>query len=172
MHIYLNITSGLIYSLVKLFHSSLLQSKQHPFSDVFDKNHKKKKNVRQVWINVLQFGNSTPRTEAKIHGRSLMTTRGHGRDQELVHPTMWASFLATNVGSSISEVEAVGIISSRGNQPLLSIKLENRADFRATLRTAEGWRHDWGRKMCIDTDKWDTQRCQCQSYWPRGHGAT
>lgn len=37
VHIYFYITSGPIYSLVKLFQSSLRLSKQHPFSDIIDK---------------------------------------------------------------------------------------------------------------------------------------
>lgn len=58
------------------------------------------------------------------------TTRqsGVGRDQSLVHPTMCASFLAEKGGSSISEAEAAGIVSSGGRKPLLSIRLENRKE--------------------------------------------
>lgn len=71
-------------------------------------------------------------------GGSLMTTTtttttqgatgrsGPGRDPKPVHPTMWASFLAANEGSSISEVEAAGMVSSRGSKPLRSIKLQTR----------------------------------------------
>lgn len=45
------------------------------------------------------------------------------RDHRLDHPTISASFLAMNGGSSISEVEAAGIGSLRGRKPLLSIRL-------------------------------------------------
>lgn len=78
-----------------------------------------------------------------VHRRSLLTTRGGGRGQELLHPTMSASFFSTNVGSSISKVEAAGIISSRDSQPLLSIKLVERAQNLITIiyneEKQEGW---------------------------------
>lgn len=52
-----------------------------------------------------------------------MGQSGLGRDHKLVHPTMCASFLAMNGGSSMSEAEAAGVASSRGRKPLLSIRL-------------------------------------------------
>lgn len=63
---------------------------------------------------------TTPTTTRGLRGQS-----GPRRDHKLVHPTMCASFLAGNEGSSISDVEVAGIVSSRGSKPLLSIRLEN-----------------------------------------------
>lgn len=100
---------------------------------------------------------------------------GPGRDHKMVHPTMWASFLATNEGSSISEVEAAGIVSSRGSKPLLSIKLETRPEDYVTMllnihctcvvtdaRLTR--KRSWGvftdgeqRKMFLDPDEWDME---------------
>lgn len=66
-----------------------------------------------------QSGEGTPPTTT----RGLRGQSGPGRDHKLVHPTMCASFLAGNEGSSISDVEVAGIVSSRGSKPLLSIRL-------------------------------------------------
>ena len=57
-----------------------------------------------------------------------MGQSGLGRDHKLVYPTMCVSFLAAKSGSSISEAEAAGMASSGGRNPLLSIRLESRAE--------------------------------------------
>lgn len=46
----------------------------------------------------------------------------------MVHPTIFASFLAAKEGSSISEAETVGTDSSGDRKPLLSIRLQNTKD--------------------------------------------
>lgn len=57
-----------------------------------------------------------------------MGQSGLGGDHKLLHPTMCASFLAANSGSSISEAEAAGTASSGGKRPLLSIRLQKRTE--------------------------------------------
>lgn len=63
-----------------------------------------------------------------------MGQSGLGRDHKLVHPTMCASFLAMNGGSSMSEAEAAGVASSRGRKPLLSIRLQNKTEDRVMIK--------------------------------------
>lgn len=86
------------------------------------KGSRKIRNLEEEEVDTQSGEGTTPTT---ITTQGLWGQSGPGRDHKLVHPTMCASFLAGNEGSSISDVEVAGIVSSRGSKPLLSIRLEN-----------------------------------------------